>query len=323
MRAGALDLEAMRYPPEDDRPHAPGADPSWQESYVVSWWDDTAGIGGFTRLGRAPHEGTSSVLFGVLSADGTRFRRNDEGIALPADKGPDRFVADRGHWASFDEGLCFEAREPDCDLSLSFEDFYEPFNYFTATSDSLVGKEVAPDHYQVGGRVTGTARLGDRTYEIDGLGHRDHSWGPRRWQAIVGHRWFAGTLGPELSFSLITTYLDGGQLSRLGLVVRDGEVFCLSDVDVVVHLEPDGLTHRGGVGTGRLPDGSELRFESEVADGLVIEVHGLRVVEGIGRVRIGDKVGFCDLEQSNNPAVRAGAAGLALRAASVDGLSRR
>jgi hypothetical protein len=139
---------------------------------------------------------------------------------------------------------------------------------------------------------------------------------------LVGHRWFAGTLGPDLSFSLITTQLAEGQLSRNGLVVRDGEVFPLSDVDVVVHLEPDGFTHRGGTATARLPDGTEVCFDSEVVDGLVIEIHGLRVVEGIGRVRVGDRVGFCDLEQSNNPEVRAGAAGLALRAVTADGLTR-
>src|SRR5689334_7483898 len=77
-----LDLDAVRYGEEDDRPHEPGTGPDWQESYVFAWWDDNAGIGGFFRTGHETGRGTSSALVGLVTADGLRYRRNLEDMLL-------------------------------------------------------------------------------------------------------------------------------------------------------------------------------------------------------------------------------------------------
>lgn len=318
------ELEAISYGPDDTRPHVPADDAAWQESFVVSWWDDDRGVGGFHRIGQQPAAGTASVLCGVVSTEGTRFRRTDEHVALsPTGTDRDAFAAGPAHRVRFSEGLCFEVDEPDCEMVLHFEDFYPAYNYWALTSDSLLSADIAPDHYQIAGRVHGSLRLGDRELSVDGLGHRDHSWGARHWTALVGHRWLAGTMGPQFSFSMITSHLATGELSRVGMVVRDGEVATLGDVDIVVHLEPDGLTHRGGTATARLPDGEELAFEAETVDGIVTSIRGLSVVDGLGRVRVGEMTGFCDLEQSNNAEVRRQAVPLALRAINEEGLSVR
>src|SRR4051812_2688684 len=84
-----LDLAAVRYADEDDRPHEPGAGPDWQESYVFAWWDDDAGIGGFFRTGHETGRDTGSALVGLVTADGLRYRRNLENLAL---NGEDRAV---------------------------------------------------------------------------------------------------------------------------------------------------------------------------------------------------------------------------------------
>ncbi|MCZ7528776.1 MAG: hypothetical protein M5U14_21815 [Acidimicrobiia bacterium] len=318
-----IDLEAIRYPSDDDRAHRAGSDPDWQESFVLSWWDDVAGIGGFHRVAHEPNRGLGNVLSGVVTAAGRRFRRNEESLPLrEGDRHGGAFGA-AGHRVRFDGGFAFEVDEPECEMSLRFEDFYPLYNYWALTGSLSDYRDIGADHYQVAGRVVGEVRLGADTYRVDGLGHRDHSWGIRHWTALLGHRWLAGTVGPELSFSLITTQLASGVISRVGMAAIEGEVVPLSDVDVVVHLEPDGLTHRGGEGTGRLPGGEELRVESEVVDGIVVTMRGLRVVEGIGRARVGDRVGFCDLEQSDNPSARADGPLVALRAAVDDGLTSR
>ena len=42
-----------------------------------------------------------------------------------------------------------------------------------------------------------------QTFEItDGLGLRDHSWGPRYWQNIWWYRWLTVNLGPDLGFAV-------------------------------------------------------------------------------------------------------------------------
>ena len=50
--------------------------------------------------------------------------------------------------------------------------------------------------------VTGTVTIGDETFDLaDGLGLRDHSWGPRYWQAIWWYRWLTVNLGPDVGFA--------------------------------------------------------------------------------------------------------------------------
>ena len=51
-------------------------------------------------------------------------------------------------------------------------------------------------------RSVGTVTVGDETFDItDGLGLRDHSWGPRYWQNIWWYRWLTVNLGPDLGFA--------------------------------------------------------------------------------------------------------------------------
>jgi hypothetical protein len=47
--------------------------------------------------------------------------------------------------------------------------------------------------------------LDGETFELAGTGLRDHSWGPRTWQAIWWYRWLTGNLGPDLGFALTVT----------------------------------------------------------------------------------------------------------------------
>jgi hypothetical protein len=52
-------------------------------------------------------------------------------------------------------------------------------------------------------RAAGTVTVGDERFEItDGLGLRDHSWGPRYWQNIWWYRWLTVNLGPDLGFAV-------------------------------------------------------------------------------------------------------------------------
>ena len=60
--------------------------------------------------------------------------------------------------------------------------------------------------------VTGTVTVGDESFAItDGLGLRDHSWGPRYWQNIWWYRWLTVNLGPDLGFA---TTVSGDEADR-------------------------------------------------------------------------------------------------------------
>ena len=112
--------------------------------------------------------------------------------------------------------------------------------------------------------MTGEVTYEGRTTKVEGFGYRDHSWGPRDWQSgMLNHRWFTGTLGGELSFAAITAQARTGKLTRVGFIHRDGKGVRADGVDVIVHIEPDGLTHRGG----------ELRLTLPAARSVHITLH--------------------------------------------------
>ena len=73
---------------------------------------------------------------------------------------------------------------------------------------------------EASGRINGTVQIGGRHHEIDGLYHRDHSWGLRRWDTLRSHRWVAGAFGPDLAFGTddnAATVLDAdGKATDLG-----------------------------------------------------------------------------------------------------------
>jgi hypothetical protein len=63
-------------------------------------------------------------------------------------------------------------------------------------------KSFARGHTEQHMRITGKVTIGDDSFEItDALGLRDHSWGPRYWQAVWWYRWLTCNLGPDLGFA--------------------------------------------------------------------------------------------------------------------------
>src|SRR5207247_9240407 len=77
---------------------------------------------------------------------------------------------------------------------------------------------MAYGHSEGSGRAPGTLIARGKTYEIDALCHRDHSWGPREWKGFTGHRWVVGSLGEELSFKIgRASCRERGEIARRGV----------------------------------------------------------------------------------------------------------
>jgi hypothetical protein len=181
-------------------------------------------------------------------------------------------------------------------------------------------KGIAAAHYEAAGQVTGTVRLGDEVYGVEGLGYRDHSWGPRDWGRVRSHRWVVGTFGPDFSFSILTIHGTEGEFT--GYVVRDGVPTRAAAVDVVAYIEPDGFTHRGGRATIKMGTGEDIGLDMTVVDGIGVRTEAWEGVEGICRARWGNREGFSDFEMSNNARSGGAPIALALRAAIGDGLEQ-
>jgi hypothetical protein len=310
----------VQYDDHDEAPHDPGPDPAWQESVFLHWFDPKVGIGGIHRIGHEPAAGVTALWCGVVAEDGTRFRRSGTVPYRGEDRLVDGFAAGPGQQLTFDPRPRLRVKEDGCELDLLVTDFYPRTDFFP--SEGTISEDFAGHHYEASGRVTGIAVVAGKTYEIDGFGHRDHSWGPRRWDTLLTHRWVSGTFGPMLSFGSVAWHGTDGSLLRVGYLVRDGEI-AYADVDVVVHMEADGMTHRGGEVTWRTADGGVLTLRPRAVDGVLSEHRGVACVDTLCRVEHDGMVGACDFEISTNPRNGRGPVLTALLAVAEDGLTKR
>jgi hypothetical protein len=301
-----------------------GSDERWQESMFVAWFDLSRGIGGAHRVGHAIGADSANVWSALVTSDGRRWRENHERLDFDARRrtpqlfgaGGTSFVAEPKSGINVDD----EAASVD----LHFDDFYIPMPVWNGSEAEEVASAIAPNHKEASGSVSGTVRLGDQTFDIDGLFHRDHSWGARDWSTIISHRWFVGTFGAELSFSAVILQGQDNRYIRGGAVVRDGVITPATNVDIVVSSEADGVSHRGGEVRMELADGERFAARGEVVDGVLCQQDGWVGVEGLSRIVTIEGpqlIGFGDIEMSNG--IRPRPVTGALRAVCVNGASTR
>lgn len=166
------------YQDHDEGTHPVGADPNWQESVFVHWYDVAAGVGGVHRIGHEPNrEGGRAALHSfVFASDGVRFRRNDFELPLQPPPSSRGFHAGGSSWDVTQGRPRLTVREPGVELDLVMDNFYALTDFFPS-SGSMV-EDFAAHHYETSGRITGSLCLDGREVDVDGLYHRDHSWGP-------------------------------------------------------------------------------------------------------------------------------------------------
>ncbi len=297
--------EAAMFRPSDEHLHPIGDDPSWQESVVITWWDEKAGIGGFHRIGHEPHaddgQGIATCWTGIHSRSGERFCEYYRSPLLPQDRQyPHTFGAGDAYQARFeDDKAVWTVREEGCELDLVAEDYTPRFDLFR--QGGTVTDDFAPGHLEAAGRVSGEVHLGDHRASIAGLCYRDHSWGRRDWSSLLSHRWVAGTCGPELTFNATSWHGVDGSLRSFGVLVRNGEVIYAESVEIVVWMEIDAMTHRGGAITLKLSDSEDIVIQMHAVDGLVTLHNGVACVDELCEFEFKGHKGFCDLEISTNP----------------------
>lgn len=311
------------FPVEDEYTHPIGADPWWQESVFVTWWDQKAGVGGFHRIGHEPHAagGASATSWvGIFTRDGLRYRQHVNAPLRESDRGKNYFRVGDKYEMKFDGKALWTIEESDCQMRLEAEDYTPRFDLFGA--GGTVTKDFAPGHFEAGGPIRGTLKLGDRSFVIDGVCYRDHSWGRRDWKTLLSHRWIAGSCGPELTFNAASWHGTDGSLRTFGIIARNG-VVSHAEVDIVVFMEIDACTHRGGILTLRLADGEEIVLRPKVVDGALTLHNNIACIDQLCLVEYQGRQGFCDFEISTNP--RAGSADIKalVRATMQSGLSQR
>jgi hypothetical protein len=229
----------VRRLPQDDYMHEPEEASNYNESRYYNWFDRGAGMGGWVRMGNRVNEGYAELTVCLYLPDGRvgfMFKRPKITSNAEHDAGGLRFEVLKPyeeHRITYEGKVCVldhprdmaEPREAfannphvECAVDL----------HLTAVGPAQGGEpeweegEEKPDldpekmfargHTEQHMRAAGTVTVGGETFEItDGLGLRDHSWGPRYWQNVWWYRWLTVNLGPDLGFAVT---LSGDEAGR-------------------------------------------------------------------------------------------------------------
>ncbi|MDZ4278904.1 MAG: hypothetical protein U1B78_07175, partial [Dehalococcoidia bacterium] len=151
-------------------------------------------------------------------------------------------------------------------------------------------------HYEQHMRAHGTLTIDGETIEFEGAGLRDHSWGPRYWQAIHSYRWLTCTFGPDLGIMVSEVSPQQGVRRQNGVVVRGESLERITKVNIDTDFAPDSRAHRRMTARLGVEDGQELVLKGEVKGYIPLRNRRAGMVthigEGMTEYRLGDRVAF-------------------------------
>lgn len=242
-----------QYRESDEYTHEPSEETDFNESVYLNYFDVKKRIGGFLRVGNRPNEGYAEITNVTYLANGSvlfSYRR------LPIE----------GNYSFKAGGMHFEVIQPFRKLNLSykgtvfhFQDpniLKNPKEAFTSSpqvdfelvldvtgvgeihdnvdrvSKALDEVKYWKEHYEQVIGVQGEIYFKDTLHQIEGLGLRDHSWGPRTWQSPKYYRFLSGVFDEQTAFGLMYIATRRGKISKKGFVSAEGRSFDLKDIKI-------------------------------------------------------------------------------------------
>lgn len=303
----------------DDYMHPLGPEQNFNESMYFNFFDRAQAIGGFVRLGNRANEGYAEMTICLYLPDGRvlfQYKRPKIEHNDAFDAGGARFevIEPAERLRTVYEGSVVELTDPTemADPSSAFKnnpvkrvrldlvhDAVGPMYGHAAEGPAAEPeKEFARAHYEQHMHASGTLAIDDQTYTIDGLGLRDHSWGPRYWQAIDSYRWLTCNFGPDFGFmgSIVWQDSEHSQVRQGGVVVRNGSLASVKQIDINTDYAENGLYHDSFSARLTLEGGETLDVQGRVKGFIPLRNRRQGMVthigEGMTEYRCGDFVGY-------------------------------
>ena len=306
--------------PEDDYLHELGPEPNFNESAYYNFFDRKQKLGGWFRIGNRANEGSAERTVCLYLPDGRvlfsfgrpKIANNDAfdaaGLSFEVLEPTQR------HRTTF-EGTVVELKEPRAmaDPKAAFESNPKKkvaFDLIHEAVGPLYGSksDKKPDedaeqsfaraHFEQHMHVTGTLSIDGERFAIDGFGLRDHSWGPRYWQAIHSYEWLTLNFGPDLGamVSVIQRDAAGKQRTAGGVLQRGMEIERLVDARIEAEYEENGLYHTKVTAHVKTENGEELTIRGDVTSFIPLRNRRgdavTHIGEGMTEWRLGDRVGY-------------------------------
>jgi hypothetical protein len=302
---------------QDDYTHPLGPEENFNESMYFNFFDRARKTGGFVRLGNRANEGYAEMTIALYLPVGS---------ALFQYKRPDI----TGNDAMRAGGMRFEVIEPMQRLRTTYDGHAvhmadptqmanpgeafrnNPWKHVKLDLLHEAGgpaygnvdtreirdaeQEFGRAHYEQHMVVRGTLDIEGAVYPIDGLGLRDHSWGPRYWQAIHSYRWLTINFAPDFGMMVSTIWRTPEEHTEGGVVVRGDKMERIAKATIDTQFDEAGLYHKSLVAHLTLASGEQLDVSGRVMGFIPLRNRRAQFIthigEGMTEYRCGDHVGY-------------------------------
>lgn len=253
--------------PADEYPHEPDEATNYNESMYLNGFDPAQEVGGWFRLGNRVNEGYAEMTVCVYLPGGRvgfmyarpSIETNKEmaagGLRIDVVEPFEHLkVTYDGNVCLLDEpGRMADPRTAfrdnphvACSVSLDVRGVSPMYGGKQVWDDGTeveldAEKSFAKAHYEQHTAVSGTITVGDEVIDLDGLGLRDKSWGPRYWQALSWYRWLPMSFGPDFAMMLSVIGRPGGDgpPAQSGMVLEDGAYHLIRECRVESDFDGD------------------------------------------------------------------------------------
>jgi hypothetical protein len=260
--------------------HELGPEENFNESMYFNVYDPTTEVGAFFRLGNRANEGRGEMTICLYLPDGRvafMYQRPEVHDNDAFDAAGMRFevvepfehlrVSYEGKVVVLDQPLdmadpraAFTANPYEtCSVTLEYRRVSDMFGGEPEESHERPGEEFARGHYEQLVSATGTVQVGDRRWDISGYGLRDHSWGPRYWQAPWYYRWLTANFGDDFGFMGSRIARRDSEGTRGGFVWDGTSMIGCNDFEISTEWVGDDLYHRRLAGVLRATHDGETR----------------------------------------------------------------
>jgi len=274
----------IRLEPRDELMHENTGEANFNESMYFNFFDTAERLGGFVRIGNRPNERHAetticlyepggSVVFNFkrvpiednsrFDAGGMRFRVETpfEKLAVAYDGKACRLADPR---AMSEPGRAFK-ENPFVPVSVELAIAgVGPMFGGEPTEHRAGDMEFARGHYEQHHHASGRVAIDGRPYAIDGFGLRDHSWGPRSWQAPAYYRWLTANFGADFGFMGSHVVRQDGGETRGGYVHRGRELVPVRGLEIETEWTGPEKLHDRIRATLHCADGKDLHVEGRV-----------------------------------------------------------
>jgi len=265
--------------PEDDYTHELGPEENFNESVYFNFFDPKQNRGGFVRMGNRANEGYAEMTVIVWNPDGSAVFNYDKpainhndawhaggldiSIVEPAELVNTVFdgsavVLNEPKQMS-DPGKAFKSNpRENLRIDLQHEAVGPMYGHVGDPDD---GNQFARAHTEQHMRVSGTITVGEEApIAFNGWGLRDHSWGPRYWQATPSYRWITGNFSDDLGMIVRTN--DKGEGG--GLFHEGQKLVRITDTKLTTQYEPGTNYHTALSAELKLEDGRVRTLQGKV-----------------------------------------------------------